>query len=73
MDKVFCDLDPWNSWHFITKKYVVSQRIPLPDLVNSLFCPPYAFLALTSKLSSAALVVGQISMFSLSSTTQTAK
>ena len=64
--KYFSDLDPWNSWRFLTNKDVVSQSIPLPDILNSLFRQPYAVLALTSKFSSAALVVGQFNFFSLS-------
>ena len=65
----FSGLDPWNSWSFITNKDVVSQIRPLPDIVNLLFFSSYVVSDLTSTFLLAALVVGQISMFSLSSTT----
>ena len=71
--KYFSDLYPWNSWHFLTNKDVVSRSRPLPDILNSLFRPQYAVSALTSKFSSAALVVGKISMFYLFPTTSIAK
>ena len=46
----FYDLDPWNLWHFLTNKDVVSQSKALPDIVNSLFWPPYVVSYLTSKI-----------------------
>ena len=57
----------------LMNKDVVSQSIQLPDIVNSLFWPPYTVSALTSTFSLAALLVEKISMLYLSSTTPTAK
>ena len=73
LTKYFSDFDPWNLWRFLTNKDIFLQSRPLTDIVNSIFRPPYAVSALNSKFSSASIVVEQISMLYLFSTTPTAK